>query len=214
MNKYQIQFPKKLKSYRSRRKIGIPTESSGLQDNEGFSTVELLVTLAIFVIITTIVLVNFPTLSNKIALENLVTEVALTVRQAQVFGVSSREFGVGSGIFPGHGVHFDSAQNTTFFLFADVDDDKLFDESTELLETFSMRRLNFISALCGFATPTSPCTPLTKLDITFKRPNPEPILRGTTATVDDYSYVAIQVSSPSGNNRRIIVWSNGQIAIQ
>ena len=77
---------------------------------KGFTLIELLVTVSMFIIITSVVLVNFPSFSSKISLDNLAHEVALAVRQAQVFGVSSREFGVGSGIFPTHGVHFDKNQ--------------------------------------------------------------------------------------------------------
>tara|TARA_Y100000031_G_scaffold150898_2_gene191139 strand:+ start:55555 stop:56157 length:603 start_codon:yes stop_codon:yes gene_type:complete len=194
--------PKKLRSYK-------------LQANGGFSLVELLVTVSIFVVITGIVLINFPSFSSKIALENLANEIALAVRQAQVFGIASREFGIGSGIFPTHGAHFDSAQTTTFFIYADTNDNSKYDGDAELLETFTVRRRNYISELCGFQFSDSICTPLTKLDITFSRPDPEPTILGTTDTGEaNYSYATITIKSPPGNTRMVTVWSNGQIAIQ
>ncbi len=183
---------------------------------KGFSLVELLVTVSIFTVITGIILINFPSFSSKIALENLANEIALAVRQAQVFGVASREFGIGSSIFPTHGAHFDSTQATTFFIYADTNDNSKYDGDAELLETFTVRRRNYISGLCGFLTSDSICTPLTKLDVTFSRPDPEPTVLGTIANGEEanYSYATITVKSPPGNTRMVRVWSNGQIAIQ
>jgi len=183
--------------------------------NKGFSLIELLVTVSIFTIITGIVLANFPTFSSKIALENLANEVALAVRQAQVFGVASREFGVGSGVFPTHGVHFDKAQNTTFFLYADTNENNKYDGDAELIETFTIHRRNSISQLCGFQNINSACKKLNYLDITFTRPNPEPTIIGRVGMGNvNYSYSTITMKSPSGNTRLVTVWSNGQIAIK
>ncbi|MDP3726506.1 MAG: prepilin-type N-terminal cleavage/methylation domain-containing protein [bacterium] len=181
----------------------------------GFSLVELLVSISIFTIVTGIVLANFPSFSSKIALENLGHEIALTVRQAQVFGVASREFGVGSNIFPSHGVRFDSAQNTTFFLYADTDKNKKYTGTPELLETFTIRGGNHISKICGFITPSSNCTELQVLDVVFTRPDPEPTITGKIEGGEAaYSYVTVTVESRRGATSVVTVWSNGQIAIR
>ncbi|MBI2047819.1 MAG: prepilin-type N-terminal cleavage/methylation domain-containing protein [Parcubacteria group bacterium] len=202
MNVHDNINPKKLTSYK-------------LQAHRGFTLIELLVTVSMFIIITSVVLVNFPSFSSKISLENLAHEVALAVRQAQVFGVSSREFGVGSGIFPTHGVRFDKNQNTTFFLFVDTDDNGVYTGAQELSETFTIQRRNYISEICGFLTPTSSCTLLDTVDITFTRPNPEPSILGIVDVSQSlYSYTTITVTSPSGATQTVAVWSNGQIAIQ
>lgn len=172
-------------------------------------------TVSIFIIVTGVVLVNFPSFSSKIALDNLAHEVALAVRQAQVFGVSSREFGVGTGVFPTRGAHFNSAQNTTFLLFVDTDGNNKYSGASELAETFTIGRRNYISSICGFVTSTSNCTPLDTVDIIFTRPDPEPIILGRIDNSEAlYSYTAVTVSSPSGADRAVAVWSNGQIAIQ
>ncbi|MBI2109178.1 MAG: prepilin-type N-terminal cleavage/methylation domain-containing protein [Parcubacteria group bacterium] len=182
---------------------------------EGFSLVELLVTVSIFVIVTSIVLINFPSFSSKIALDNLAHEVALSVRQAQVFGVSSKESAIGSGIFPSHGAHFDINQNAKFSLFIDIDENNKYTGESELSETFNIQRRNYISEICGFLTSASSCTPLDVVDIVFTRPNPEPTLLGKVGVSENlYSYATITISSPSGATRSVVVWSNGQIAIQ
>lgn len=186
-----------------------------LNARSGFSLVELLVTVSIFVVTTGIVLVSFPTFSSKIALDNLAHEVALAIRQAQVFGVAAKETIPGSGIFGGHGVRFDSSQNTTFYLFTDTDGNNKYSGSGELLETFNIQRRNYISSICGHLTSSSGCTALTAVDITFDRPDPEPTLLGNVQGSETlYSYVVLILSSPSGVARSVSVWSNGQIAIQ
>lgn len=181
----------------------------------GFTLIEMLVTISVFVTVTAVVLVNFPSFSSKIALDNLAHEVALAVRQAQVFGVSAREFGVGTGVFPTRGAHFDGVQNTTFFLFVDTDGNNKYSGTPELAETFTIGRRNYISSLCGFVTSVSSCTPLDTVDIVFTRPDPEPTILGKVDSSEAlYSYTTITVSSPGGASRTIAVWSNGQIAIQ
>mgnify|MGYP001602117617 CR=1 FL=1 len=181
----------------------------------GFSLVELSVSVFIFTLVTGIVLANFPSFSSKIALENLAHEIALAVRQAQVFGIASREFGAGSGIFPGHGVRFERALDTTFLLYADTDKNKKYTGISELLETFIIRGGNRVSAVCGFLTPASPCTSLDILDIVFVRPDPEPTLTGKVENAEAaYSYATITIESARGGTQKVVVWSNGQIAIQ
>lgn len=193
----------------------LKTKSFKLKASEGFSLVELLVTISIFVIVTGIVLVNFPSFSSKIALDNLAHEIALAIRETQVFGVASKETTAGSRIFPTRGAHFDKSQNTTFVLFIDADDNNRYGGAPELIETFNIQRRNYISEICGYAMPGSSCTPLDSLDITFTRPNPEPSVMGMVGTSEAlYSYATIAITSPKGISRKIVVWSNGQIAIQ
>lgn len=183
--------------------------------NRAFTIAELLVSISIFVIITSVVLVNFPGFSSQIALDNLAHEVALAVRQAQVFGVSAKESGIGSGIFPTHGVHFENTQDNVFYLFFDLNDNNKYEGISELSETFNIQRRNYISSICGFVTPVSGCTNLATLDITYARPNPEPTILGIVGAEEAfYSYATITVTSPRGSNRVIAVWSNGQIAIK
>jgi len=183
--------------------------------NSGFSLIELLVTISIFVIVTVIVFVNFPSFSSRISLENLAHEVALAVRQAQVFGISSREFGAGSGIFPSHGAHFSSIENTKFFLYVDTNNNKKYDGVLEEVEKYTIRRQNYVSQICGFTTSASSCTLLDTVDITFTRPNPEPTILGRVGVSEsNYSYTTMTIASPSGATQVVTIWSNGQISIQ
>jgi len=93
----------------------------------GFTMVELLVTVAIFTVITSILVVNYPKFSSKIILENVAHDIGLSIREAQSFGLNVRAFGTGSGaLFPSYGAHFslrksgDPADERHFLLFADI----------------------------------------------------------------------------------------------
>ncbi len=95
--------------------------------NNGFSLIELMVTISIFLLITTVTMVNYPRFSNKLSLDLLAQDVALSFRQAQIFG--SSVFGA-KGIsgqattFGAYGVHFDAPIPNqpvyTYLLFADI----------------------------------------------------------------------------------------------
>ena len=73
----------------------------------GFSLVELMVSIGIFVMITSITLTNYPKFSNKLSLDLLAQDIALSLRQAQVSG--SSVLGAKSGgaqTFGAYGIHF------------------------------------------------------------------------------------------------------------
>lgn len=185
--------------------------------NKGFSLVELVVSVAIFTIITSLILAKHSDFSSKLILENLAYDIALSIRKAQVFGLSVREFVGGSSEFDiGYGVHFDSADNTSYIFFADRDKNKAYDGATEIVETFTLRRGNVISKFCGIlSTGAEKCSDsdITFLDIVFERPNPEAIIKSNLPG-NAYDSARITVSSPSGTTWNINTVITGQISIQ
>ena len=66
------------------------------KDNRGFTLLELIVVMAIFLIITSVVLTDIPSFREKSSLDLTVSEVATYVRGAQVYGAAQK--GGGSGI--------------------------------------------------------------------------------------------------------------------
>ena len=178
----------------------------------GFTLIELLVTLAIFALVAAIILASYPNFTSRLNLERAAQEVAFSVRQAQSFALAVREFGAGSGIFPGYGIHFDKASEKEFILYADSNNNKVYDAPLELVDRFRIQTSPKISNLCGGEKSQPPGTcGLDSLDITFLRPNPTITLKSGLAT---YSDVEIKIVSPSGDVRTISVWSTGQIAVE
>ena len=72
------------------------SNQADLSAKAGFTMVEMLVVIAIFGIVTTILLFNLPTFRNQASLDLVAQEVAITIRGAQVFGGGGR-VGVDTG---------------------------------------------------------------------------------------------------------------------
>lgn len=180
--------------------------------------IELVVTTGIMVTITTIVLVNHSAFGGNILVGALAYDVGLSIRQAQVFGLSVREFGTGTGTFDvGYGVHFDIDNASSYQIFADIDKNKIFDVGDGTEEVFSIGRGFSIARICGTTlSSTERCSNtdnISTLDITFIRPDPDAYIRidGEAATV--YQSARIVVQSPQGKEREVTVESTGQISI-
>lgn len=89
-----------------------------LKTRAGFTLIELMVVITIFIVVTGVLLANYPAFGSKIVLENMAYEIALAMRQAQTYGLSVRT--AGADTFPGFGIHFytGSGGDKEFFLFA------------------------------------------------------------------------------------------------
>jgi len=184
----------------------------------GFSIIELIVSTAILIVITTVVLVNHAAFGGNVLIGALAYDVGLSVRQAQVFGLSVREFGVGTGTFNvGYGVHFDINNPTSYQIFADVGKNKIYDASDGTQEVFSIGRGFSISRICATTVANielcSDTSSITELDITFIRPDPDAFIRADGNTMTVYQSARIVVSSPQGKEREVTVESTGQISI-
>jgi hypothetical protein len=178
------------------------------------------------VLVTGVVLVNNSTFGGKVLLENLAYDIALSVRQAQVYGIAVQRYGsTVSGFDVGYGTHFRTASADTYVLFGDgVTANGLFDAG-EAVETTSIRNGFRIFGLC--ATPAlggSELCGLDEVNIFFKRPDPDAwisaldlpaaatscILNGTSQC---YSQVRVIVRSPRGDQSSVVIDANGQITV-
>jgi type II secretory pathway pseudopilin PulG len=90
----------------------------------GYTIAELVVVTAIIGILTTVVVINQSSFSRTIILKSTVADIALTLRNAQVFGVSSRSAKDSSNNYVNnapYGVDFSSATPSAYTFFADTD---------------------------------------------------------------------------------------------
>jgi len=190
----------------------LPPTTYHLPPNRGFTLVELLVTISLFAILTSIVIFSQSKFNGSVLLTNLAYDVALTVRQAQTFGVNVRE--TSAGVFDkAYGVHFDISDPTYFILFADSsgDDREYTAESDSKVNSYSIKRGNKISDICVTSSGASDCE-INKLDITFLRPDPDAIFE-SDPTKSDITEAKIIISSVSGDKRNVLINSTGQISI-
>src|SRR3989344_9636523 len=92
---------------------------------KGFSLIEIVVVMAIFMTISSVVVVSQRRFGGNLLITNLAYDVALTMRQAQVYGISVRKVKAVSdpeGIAQferSYGIHIGTAGY--YILFADAD---------------------------------------------------------------------------------------------
>ena len=207
----------------------VQSSSGYLLLKKGFTLIELIVSMAIIALITSVALVQHNQFNETLALTNLAYEVGLSVRQAQVFGISVREFEgsarVGATEDFLYGVHFeyDPDNRTEYVLYADLNDDERFTNDTEVVETTTITRGNFIDQFCGIQGGSATCStgvdevgPLRSLSIQFRRPNPDAVILGSTVSSTTlYDSALIILKSREGNAERCVrVRPTGQVSIE
>lgn len=182
----------------------------------GFSLIELLVVTGIFTVITGVVLANNAQFNSSVLLGNAGYDIALSVRQAQVYGLSTQSY---AGEFKvGYGVHFQGTAQ--YLLFADLDPDrnKRYDVGVDqIVKQYTLGRGHTILRFCGIKyDSTEDCSDgqatLTHLDVGFLRPNPDATVTGDSPT--PYSIAKIVIQSRSGETRTVTIQSTGQISVK
>jgi prepilin-type N-terminal cleavage/methylation domain-containing protein len=209
----------------------------------GFTLVEMIVVLALISIITAIVLNGNGNFDKTITLTDTAFTVALSVREAQSFGLSSRTYNGATNA--AYGVHIGPAPASSYVLFADVypnpnsllvgspadalcpghtapagsPDAKIgncvYDSTQgETVQTFKFGRGMHISQICGHAGGLSTCA-LTGIDIVFLRPNTDSIVTGLTAGGPvALTDAQITLSDPTNTaSKKICITSVGEISV-
>lgn len=192
----------------------------------GFTIAELIIIIAIFTIITTVALLDQNRLNSGVLMTNLAYETALSVREAQVYGVGVRNFGSENEFGGQFGTYFDMISSDRIVLFSDKNQDAAYDPGEAQYQyVFTEQRGNKIKALClgslgGSACSTASTAHVNSLRIVFKRPNLEAKFYATddTGEVTDGRLVGpayIVVDNIDGNNcRAVIIQPTGQISIE
>ncbi len=199
---------------------------------KAFTLIELVVVSAIVLIVSLFILFQQAKFNSSTLLRSLTYSLALSVRQAQVFGVSVRESTPGSGVFSsGYGIYLPSGTITQYYLFPDLNGNGAYDSASEgppiptvftlgngyVLSKFCATRVGGASQECTAGTATL----IDTLTIYFRRPNPDACFAtnqasgacasGTTAA---YSAAYIQLKSNGNQDTRSIkISSTGQIAV-
>lgn len=178
--------------------------------------VELLISISIFTVITAVSVFSYSGFNSSVLVTNLAYDIALSVRQAQFYGITVKQSGT-NGFDSGYGVHF-TRNSSSYTLFEDVDTDHVFDASSGDigLETYMIQKGNKIDRLCVVGTAIG-CN-FDSIDISFVRPNPDTFVARFQSGVQNGSVtdgypVVVCVSSPSGVKRKVTVEATGQISV-
>ena len=180
----------------------------------GFTLVELLAVTAIIVVVTSVILVNNGRFGGKVQLENLTYDVALTIRQAQVYGISVQRYGAGD-FSSGYGMRFDANLTQNYRLYGDINGDGFFDSDEDVPPSPYAIRSGFkIKGLCVPAgADEDNCSAVTLVDIVFRRPEPDAFIRKNGAAALEES-ARIILESPRGDTMSVVVERNGQISVR
>ncbi len=185
--------------------------------SSGFTLIELLAVLGVIVLVSTIIFANNSRFGGSVILENLAHEVALSIRQAQTYGVSVLRSGSGSQskFSEAHGVHFDARtvnSRRSYVIYADRNGNGLYNSgNSELIQSFAFASGYGISALY-----TDDCSTATTqiLDITFRRPEPEAYINGSGGRGQLERVACIELVSPKGVKAHVRVYATGQIDVK
>jgi type II secretory pathway pseudopilin PulG len=200
---------------------------------------ELLVVTAIIVVVSAIALANNAKFGGTVLLEDFAYNVALTIRQAQVYSISVHRTGSncltsGSTCFAvPYGVHFSLSSPTQYVLYADANVNGVYDSgeaitSYALQNGYSIYKLcvassNITLAACKNPSDSGSLHHKTLLDIYFQRPEPDaqitadvndpciPTAGGGGGTCQPYSFIVFQ--SPRGDYMGVAVQGNGQVYV-
>lgn len=187
------------------------------KSDKGFTLMELVVVAGIFVIVSAVVLANNNRFGGMMSLQNLAYDIALSVRQAQVYGISVRRVGA-SEFKAGYGMHFDIADKTHYELFADLTGNSLFDASAgENVppSPYIIGRDFRIADLCVTSGGTETCSAggIQTIDILFRRPEPDAFIRSNSApSLKDRARIVVE--SPRGDRLSIVIETTGGISVQ
>jgi Tfp pilus assembly protein FimT len=187
----------------------------------GFTIVELMISVGIFAFMTAFLVAKYGTFNQSVLLTNLAYDVALTIRNAQTYGLNVKSKptdteGFSSDYTLAYGVHFsknNSAQtpNNQMIFFADVNGNQKYtgsDSTGEVIARYTYRGGAIVSDLCAGTETGIYCSPVNDLDITFKRPDPDAIFADPNVT-----YAEITLQDPSGATKKVVVRKTGQIAV-
>ena len=190
----------------------------------GFTLVELMVTVGIFAIMTTLLLAKYGTFNQGIYLNNLSYDVALTIRNAQSYGLNVKSAPSATSTYSSiytepYGVHFDSSagNNTSFTFFFDnsLAGDGIFDTTPgETVSVTTIKNGSKISNICVGSTDSDCSNVVSPVDITFKRPDPSAIIKVSVGgTITKYSFAKITLTASDGSIKNVTIRSTGQIAV-
>ena len=146
---------------------------------KGITIVEILVVIFIIALFSSILLINFPKIIRKFALNRAVYKMSQDSRRAQDMALSGQR--TEGGDVKGYGVYINlnSLGNKKYIIYADMGDDQKYDASGVIcgrqspnqdcvIETINLSQAESGVIISGITNPNN----VQQIDINFKPPNP------------------------------------------
>ncbi|OJI07842.1 hypothetical protein BK004_00125 [bacterium CG10_46_32] len=164
----------------------------------GFTLIDLIISITIFALISTAVLINFNAGSRNDSVRQSANIVVQTLRRAQSMTLSGAELSDGTFPVGGYGVRFDAAFPGSITLFADIDGNFDYTDASEILDTIVLPKENVFSG----AT----------LNVLFSSPDADIYFNGATTE----SSKTLSITTPSaGVTQSVIMYRlSGQVRVE
>ena len=208
-----------------------------ISTKSGFTMAELIMVMAIFSILTAVTVWNYGKFNNNIIMTNMAYEIALSVREAQVFSLGVR--GSSTNFDTRYGVYFNSdpsANPQNFVFFADRNSNGTCEDGanmcsidecisgSECEQLNSLTRGIEVSRVCvsdagdiPMDFDTGDCSAdgdlINEAAVTFERPNPDAFVYDIDNN-QTFRNIAVLIESGSGAKRAIYIRENGQISVE
>lgn len=184
---------------------------SGSTSRGGFTMIEVVVMLGIVTMISTVVLVSFTGLNEGGAMQRAGRELALAIRRAQnmSLAVTQVETSTGPQIPPAVGIKLDRTNPSGYFLFADmVRDNKYTPDDAKIGQDEAFPVGVRVSSL----TDSSGAS-YTFIHLLFAAPEAVVTITDTNG-VSVGDKIDIELSSPSGQKKKVVMRTSGQVSIK
>jgi prepilin-type N-terminal cleavage/methylation domain-containing protein len=194
--------------------------------NKGFTLAEIMVSIAIVVMIMSVVLFGYRSYDDSIILSSAAQEMAISIRQAQSYGVSVKQV-VGGDFNTSYGISFNLSNPGSYYIFADKNNNGKYDgdvncsSGTECVEKDDLKNAVGLSSFCSTdlgGTETCPAQGVQSVSILFKRPDTDAYIYtfNSSGTMISGSYVSVKIvfSTRSGQQSNVSVNSIGQVTVK
>ena len=180
----------------------------------GFSLLEVIISLAIIVIIVSILLVQYEAFNSEVLLRSQAYEMALSIREAQVQAVSV--LGARADFRQEHGIYITRAtpDRYQFFVDSDTADPVVYDAGEEVGAPLYLDARYQISRIC---INNNNCgTEVSELTVYFDRPDFDAYFttRDYSGSITNAEIHITPVLGASASERVVAISSTGQITVQ
>jgi len=188
----------------------------------GFTIIEMLVTLSIVVIATGLVMLKYASFNSSVLLNNQAYAIGFDIRETQSISISVR--GAGGEFRQEYGMYFDISTPNQYQLFQDIGDTKpvQYDDGEEIGDPVIIDPRYTIVDICG-TTLTNPIVRHcysegdgypANVSVAFARPDFEAVMYGDNMGQLSVAEITIAGDIDSTFSKTILVSNTGQITIQ
>jgi prepilin-type N-terminal cleavage/methylation domain-containing protein len=146
-----------------------------LQNQQGVTMIEVLVTISVIVLVLSLYTVNYQTANKRTQVILSAQKIVSDLRLAQSYAISAKRFNdvIANNVW---GVYFDTQTPEQYIIFSDLNDNNTYDEG----EQFRLLKLNHNIKINGFTfrevgDPVYYALDAPNLTITFLPPDPQTI---------------------------------------